>query len=327
MRKALLIPLTVCFAITLATGTVFAAASNRLSKATENSFDYFATVGILPVDVIQTPDKLEIRKVYELDPGDSPAQLSREGFERDGYAYEYCDILREAVFTEIQKPMTLTVNAESEKDDFKSILSLFPPSRQEEDEYGYSGILTLNTASIKSEASGYGVSSSPYTITLTYPNLCYMDIDKRSIPTTVYDDNCMLTLQYINWWSGVTAVSGGMDIPVRYTAYAVYNGTKTSSYIKSYAVTAEYTGEAYKSIIDKIRYTVIFSGSPLTEPPPASEQNNEENTIANAEVSLIEERNKMSGKSYHSTILSTIALLVSGVSLFLTLRNQAWKNH
>jgi len=153
-----------------------------------------------------------------------------------------------------------------------------------------------------------------------------MDMDKRSIPTTVYDDNCMLTLQYINWWSGVTAVSGGMDIPVRYTAYAVYNGIKTSSYIKSYAVTAEYTGEVYKSIIDKIRYTVIFSGSLQTE-PLASDQKNEKNIIVDAEAPLIEERNKMSGKSYHSTILSTIALLVSGVSLFLTLRNQAWKNH
>jgi len=324
MKKSLLIPFTVFFAFILTSGTVLAAVVNHLSSDTDNSYEYLDTVEMLPVDVIYNPDKREIRKIYELDPGDSPDRLPRESFERDGYAYEYCDILREAVNSEVQKTMALTIYTESEKDDLNSVLALLPQYRQEEDEYGYSGILTLNPASIKSEVYGYSVSSSPYSITLTYPDLYYKDT--HSIPNTVYDDSCMLTLQYIHWWSGATAINNNMDAPIRYSAYAFYSGTKTSSYIKSYEIAAEYTGEVYKNIIDKIRYTMVFSGSPQTEPALVSEQGNDKNII-DAEKLLSEEYNQMSGKFYISTILSILALMAGGGSLFLTLRSQARMMH
>jgi len=316
MRKALLIPLAVYFTFTAATGTVLAAAAKR--PPADSSYGFLIPVEMLPVEVIHAPDKLEIRKIYELEPGDYSNQLPRDDFKRNGYTYECGDILREAVLVEDQKLMTVTVSLESEKDDLNSVLSLLPQYRQEEDEDGYSGILMLDMASIRSEVSGYGVSSGPYSVTRIYPNLLYTDT--RLIPNTIYDDGCMLTLQNIYWSGGNTAVVSSMEFHGYYTAYADYSGIKTSSYIKSYSITARYTGEASKKIIDKIRYTVVFTGSLITDPMTSS-QVNEENALVGSKTSMIEERDQMSGKFNLPTIFSILALLVSGVSLFLTKRS------
>ena len=52
----------------------------------------------------------------------------------------------------------------------------------------------------------------------------------------------------------------------RYTAIATYTGSATSSYIKGYVVTAEYSGTVSRIALNKVRYVAIFEG---TKPRPA----------------------------------------------------------
>ena len=49
----------------------------------------------------------------------------------------------------------------------------------------------------------------------------------------------------------------------RYTAVATYTGSATSSYVKGYTVTADYTGTVGKINLDRVRYVAIFEGTPL----------------------------------------------------------------
>ena len=323
MKKALLIPFAVSLAFSLFTGTALAAGGYRFTAVTDDSYDSLVIAELLPVNVIQSPDKLEIRKIYEVGPKVSPDRLPHDTFESGGYVYKCNDILREAILYEEQKSMSMTINEESEKNDVNSVLALLPQFRHEEDESGYSGVLTLNMASIKSEISCYGIISIPYSVTRTYPNLCFMDT--RCIPNTVEDDGCMLTLRNIQW-SDNTVINESAGIFGGYTAHALYNGTKTSSYIKSYAITAEYTGEVSRKNIDKIRYTVIFTGSLLPESSLSTAQSSQENASDDTETASVKERNEKSGWFYLSMILSILALLVSGASLFLTIRGKGWKN-
>ena len=49
----------------------------------------------------------------------------------------------------------------------------------------------------------------------------------------------------------------------RYTAIATYTGSTTSSYIKGYTVTADYTGTVSHIALDRVRYVAIFEGEPI----------------------------------------------------------------
>ena len=58
---------------------------------------------------------------------------------------------------------------------------------------------------------------------------------------------------------------------------ATYTGSATSSYVKGYTVTADYTGTVSRIALNRTRYVAIFEGTPLqpvtarrTSSPPSS---------------------------------------------------------
>ena len=55
-----------------------------------------------------------------------------------------------------------------------------------------------------------------------------------------------------------------------YTA-GTYTGTATSSYVKGYTVTADYTGTVSRIALNKVRYVAIFEGTPLEPVQPVEE--------------------------------------------------------
>jgi len=227
---------------------------------------------LLPVDVIQHPERLEIHKIYEMATSIDPACIPRDGFERDGVVYSCADILREVVIGDETITHTETETIETAKNDIETVLSLLPPTKDATTEDGFSGTLYLDIASIASEVSGYGSRSSTATITRNYPNLS--DADTQYIPKTQTEGNKTYTLEGIQWQTYNTHNVDDYEIGSRYTATATYSGTVTSSYVKGCNVTADYTGELCRTGVSVIRYTVIFAGTktsaPQQEPEPAA---------------------------------------------------------
>ena len=64
---------------------------------------------------------------------------------------------------------------------------------------------------------------------------------------------------------------GGYALGDRYTAVATYTGSATSSYVKGYTVTADYTGTVSRIALNQVRYVAIFEGTPI-QPFPMSEE-------------------------------------------------------
>ena len=62
----------------------------------------------------------------------------------------------------------------------------------------------------------------------------------------------------------------GYALGDRFTAVATYTGSATSSYVKGYTVTANYTGTVSKINLNTVRYVAIFEGTPL-QPVESSE--------------------------------------------------------
>lgn len=80
-----------------------------------------------------------------------------------------------------------------------------------------------------------------------------------------------MTLQTINWQTDNTANVDGYAVGDRFTAVATYTGTATSSYVKGYTVTADYTGTVSRIALNKVRYVAIFEGTPLEPVQPVEE--------------------------------------------------------
>ena len=84
-----------------------------------------------------------------------------------------------------------------------------------------------------------------------------------------------LTLQNISWQTDNTANLDEYAVGDRYTAVATYTGSATSSYVKGYTVTADYSGTVSRIALNKTRYVAIFEGTPLKpviiEPDPEAQ--------------------------------------------------------
>ena len=223
---------------------------------------------MLPVDIILDQDNKEIRKVYDLSPNTDPSTLPMGQFERDGLLYDCTDVLREVIIGSETQVITQEEKVDSDKKDMDTILSLLPQEKEVTTEEGFTGTLTLDLDSIKTEAAGYGSSTQPVTATRTYPNLANQDLNH--LPKSITEGGRTLTLQDVQWQTDNTYNADDYEIGDRFTAVCTYGGSKTVSYVAGYTTTANYSGEVYRTGVTVIRYTVIFTGTPME--PVAEEQ-------------------------------------------------------
>lgn len=214
-----------------------------------------------PTSVTQSEDGSEIRKIYDLSPEDDPLGISRSDFEQDGYHYTLTDLLKQELPEHEERQHTETVSLQSDKKDMESVLALLPQEKEFVTEDGMIGTLELQLSTVQVEVSGYGSSTRKVTATRSYPNL--VNQDTANIPKTITDNGRTLTLETLQWQTDNTASLDGYALGDRFTAVATYTGSATSSYVKGYTVTANYTGTVSKINLNTVRYVAIFEGTPL----------------------------------------------------------------
>ena len=125
-----------------------------------------------------------------------------------------------------------------------------------------------NYQRIVEDAYGYGSSTKQLSVKRSYPNLA--EQDTQYIPKSIEDGGRTLTLSDIQWQTDNTANMGGYAVADRYTAVATYTGSATSSYVKGYTVTADYTGTVSRIALNRVRYVAIFEGTPIQPAEPAN---------------------------------------------------------
>lgn len=226
-----------------------------------------APVAFYPVEVqeymAEDLDEPRISKTYKLSPTDNPALIPTQDFERSGRIYTLLDVVREEQTETDSKYHTETVMLDSQSRDMEKIMPLLAVTCEAATEDGYTGVLTLDTASIQVEASGYATSTRNVSATRSYPNLSEADVSL--VPKTIEDSGRTLTLADVQWQE-----AGGF-----YHATATYTGTASSQYATSYTVTADYVGEVTKTTSGTVLYTAVFGLSEEQDvtaiPKPAAE--------------------------------------------------------
>lgn len=212
-----------------------------------------------PTAVTRSEDGSEVRKMYDLGPEDDPAGIPRSDFEQDGYHYTLTDLLKQELPANESRQHTETVSMVSQSKDMASVLALLPQTKEFITEDGLAGTLTLKLDTVNVEVAGYGSSTKSLTATRTYPGLA--DQDTQYLPKSIEDNGHSLTLQSVNWQEEASG---------HFTAVASYSGSATSSYVKGYTVTADYTGTVSRINLNKIRYVAIYEGTALE--PTATEK-------------------------------------------------------
>ena len=222
-----------------------------------------------PTSLTRSEDGGEIRKIYDLSPTDDPAGIPRSDFEQDGFRYTLTDLLKQELPEYEERQHTETVSLESKSKDMASVLALLPQEREFITDDGLTGTLTLQLDTVQVEVAGYGSSTKEVQATRSYPNLAGQDT--QYIPKTIEDNGRTLTLQSIDWQTDNTASTDGYALGDRFTAVATYTGSATSSYVKGYTVTADYTGTVSRIALNKTRYVAIFEGTAIVPVEPAVE--------------------------------------------------------
>lgn len=207
---------------------------------------------LYPVEVTEymEGDSSRLKKIYVLTPADDPSLIPTEDFDREGQTYTLLDITRQDQVETDTRDYTETVTLESKTKDMDAILPQLTATLEVDTEEGYTGVLTLDTASIQVEAAGYSTSTRALTAARTYPNLS--DADVSLIPKSIEDGGRTLELANIQWQK-----AGEF-----YTANATYTGTASSKYATGYTVTAEYSGEVSRTTNDTVTYAAVFSANP-----------------------------------------------------------------
>ena len=224
-----------------------------------------------PTAVTRSEDGAQIRKVYDLGPGEDPAGISRSDFEQEGFHYTLTDLLKQEAPEREERYHTETVTLDSKNKDMESVLALLPAQREFTTEDGLTGTLSLKLDTVQVDVAGYGSSTRQVTATRSYPNLSGQDTSY--IPKEITDNGRTLELASIDWRTDNTANEDGYAVGDRFTAIATYTGSATSSYVKGYVVTAQYSGAVSRIALNKVRYVAIFEGTPLNpvEPTPDPE--------------------------------------------------------
>lgn len=145
-------------------------------------------------------------------------------------------------------------------------MALLPEQKEFVTDDGLSGILNLQLDTVQVETAGYGKSTKQVSVTRNYPN--QVSQDTENIPKTIEDGGKTLTLSDIKWQTDNTANVNSYAMGDRFTAVATYTGTATSTYVKGYTVTADYTGTVSRIALNRVRYVAIFEGMSIFNDTP-----------------------------------------------------------
>lgn len=207
-----------------------------------------------------------IIKTFTISPSDDPETLIEEPFEQEGFFYSQISITKAENYHEESKTQTESVTIDTSTNNLSVILDTLPPSREYNHD-GYSGILTLDHTSLKTEAAGYSSKSSTISDTKTIEGLDRND--PSYVPKTTVKNGVTLNLANVEWSIAGTSLSDGELVPTLYTAVATYTAKSSYRVATGYVTTATYIGNVVSKGVESITYTVTYLGTPIKVEEPA----------------------------------------------------------
>ena len=239
---------------------------------------------VYPVHVWESREngRRELIRVYELRNNESPAQIPREPFERDGFRFELAEIVRREIPVHSTQDHVETVEISTQTNDLESVIRLLSPTMEYLRDDGYFGVLTLDISSIRIASQGTTSSSFTTTRTREFPHLS--SPDTSLVPRTITENGVTYNLANVEWRSQATTSIDYRQVPTTFTAVATYSRVGTRTATIGYTTTAEFRGEISRITVGRMEFTAHFIGIPIVMPTVAVEQTACDEATENNEV-------------------------------------------
>lgn len=204
----------------------------------------------------------QVVKTYTVAPETDPQGLIEEPFVLEGYRYTFADIVKEDNYVEDTRSHTETVTVETSKDNLDVILEQLAPTI-EYDDGAYTGTLSLDHTSLRTEATGYSTRSYTVSDTKTIRQLDRNDMSY--VPATTVKDGITLSLTGVDWQVTGTDLVGEVLSPSSWQAVATYSGQAYYSAADGYITTADYVGEIARNDVESVTYQLTYLGTEYVE--------------------------------------------------------------
>jgi len=227
---------------------------------------------IYPIHVWESREdgRREIIRVYELRDDESPAQIPRHPFERDGFRFELAEIVRREIPAHSLREHSETITVSTQTNDLASVIRLLSPTLEYLSEDGYFGILALDVTSIQIESQGTTSSNFTATRTREFPHLS--SADTSLVPRTLSYGGRTYNLANVEWRTqGSTAVDY-RQVATSFTAVATYTRVGTRVATIGYTTTAQYNGQVSRIAVGRTEFTAHFIGIPIVTPTVTATQ-------------------------------------------------------
>ena len=221
---------------------------------------------VYPVHVWESREngRREIIRVYELRDNESPAQIPREPFERDGFRFELAEIVRREIPAHSTLDHVETIELSTQTNDLETIIRLLSPTLEYLRDDGYFGVLALDISSI--QIASQGTTSSNFTATRTreFPHLS--NADTSLVPRTITENGRTYNLSNVEWRNQTTTPIDYRQVATTFTAVATYSRVGTRTATIGYTTIAEYRGEISRIAVGRTEFTAHFIGIPIVMP-------------------------------------------------------------
>ena len=224
----------------------------------------------------------EIIRVYELRDNESPAQIPREPFERDGFRFELAEIVRREIPAHSIIDHVEVIEISTQTNDLETVIRLLSPTMEYLRDDGYFGVLALDISSI--QIASQGTTSSNFTATRTreFPHLS--SPDTSLVPRTITENGRTYNLTNVEWRNQGTTPIDYRQVPTTFTAVATYSRVGTRVATIGYTTTAEFRGQISRIAVGRTEFTAHFIGIPIVTPTITTGQTANDESTQNAET-------------------------------------------
>ena len=221
---------------------------------------------VYPVHVWESREngRREIIRVYELRDNESPAQIPRDTFKRDGFRFELAEIVRREIPAHSVIDHVETIELSTQTNDLESIIRLLSPTLEYLRDDGYFGVLALDISSIQIVSQGTTSSNFTATRTREFPHLS--NADTSLVPRTITENGRIYNLTNVEWRNQTTTPIDYRQVATTFTAVATYSRVGTRTATIGYTTTATYRGQISRIAVGRTEFTAHFIGIPIVMP-------------------------------------------------------------
>jgi len=239
---------------------------------------------VYPVHVWESREnnRREIIRVYELRDNESPTQIPRDTFERDGFRFELAEIVRREIPAHSVIDHAETIELSTQTNDLETIIRLLSPTLEYLRDDGYFGVLALDISSIQIVSQGTTSSNFTATRTREFPHLS--NADTSLVPRTIEEGGRTYSLTNVEWRNQTTTPIDYRQVATTFTAVATYSRVGTRTATIGYTTTATYRGQISRIAVGRTEFTAHFIGIPIVMPMLTMGQTADDGTAENGET-------------------------------------------